>query len=147
MKIKRTAAAVLAAVIAFGSLATVGVAEEIPITDNQAQTYAADDVIIEGVLKYKELEDGTLGVLGFSDGNEELAQVDIPTQVNGKQVTAIEQEAFRRCRTLTAVTIPNSITQIDANAFFGCGITSVVYPAVLKESVRLHFRAAVNLTH
>lgn len=46
MKIKRTAAAVLAAVIAFGSLATVGVAEEIPITDNQAQTYAADDVII-----------------------------------------------------------------------------------------------------
>lgn len=81
MEIKRTAAAVLAAVIAFGSLAAVGVAEEIPITDNQAQTYAADDVIIEGVLKYKELEDGTLGVLGFSDGNGELTQVEIPAQV------------------------------------------------------------------
>lgn len=133
MKIKRTAAAVLAAVIAFGSLAAVGVAEEIPITDNQAQTYAADDVIIEGVLKYKELEDGTLGVLGFSDGNEELAQVDIPTQVNGKQVTAIEQEAFRRCRTLTAVTIPDGITRIGTSAFVGCGITSVFIPASVEK--------------
>ena len=59
--------------------------------------------------------------------------VTIPETVpyNGKvySVTSIGYFAFRYCRGLTSVTIPNSVTSIGGGAFDGCwGLISVTIP-------------------
>ena len=44
----------------------------------------------------------------------------------GNSVTGIENNAFYGCSGLTSVVIPNSVTSIENNAFYGCsGLTSV----------------------
>jgi len=53
-----------------------------------------------------------------------LTSVTIPNSV-----TSIEQEAFSNCSSLTSVTIPNSVTNIGGGAFWGCtSLTSVTIP-------------------
>ena len=57
----------------------------------------------------------------FSDANTEIAKLVIP---NG--VTKIGGNAFYGCTGLTSVYIPNSVTSIGGNAFSGCtGLTDV----------------------
>ena len=68
-----------------------------------------------------------------SNSNEYTGAVNIPSSVklNGKtySVTSIDSYAFRDCRGLTSVTIPNSVTTIGIFAFYGCnGLTSVTIP-------------------
>ena len=64
---------------------------------------------------------------------EYTGSVTIPETVsyNGKvySVTSIGYFAFRYCRGLTSVTIPNSVTSIGGGAFDGCwGLISVTIP-------------------
>jgi hypothetical protein len=59
--------------------------------------------------------------------------VEIPSQVeyNGEMydVTSIGLDAFRDCRSLTSVTIPNSVGSIGSGAFMYCsGLTSITIP-------------------
>ena len=53
----------------------------------------------------------------------------IPSTINGLTVTAIADEAFRNCDSLTSVTIPDSVTSIGERAFYDCySLTSVTIP-------------------
>ena len=55
--------------------------------------------------------------------------VVIPSEIDGKAVTGIRNTAFYNCRSLTSVTIPDSVTNIGASAFEGCnGLTSITIP-------------------
>ena len=47
--------------------------------------------------------------------------ISVPSTLGGFSVTTIGEEAFRNCKSLTSVTIPNGVTTIGENAFYGCG--------------------------
>ena len=56
-------------------------------------------------------------IIGYDGKN---TSIDIPESINGIQVTAIANNAFNDCRSLTSVTIPSSVTSIGSSAFGGC---------------------------
>ena len=59
--------------------------------------------------------------------------VSIPSTLGDVKVTSIGWEAFRNCKGLTSVTIPEGVTHIDWNAFCDCrGLKSVTLPSSLK---------------
>ena len=69
----------------------------------------------------------------YDYSNEYTGNVVIPESVtyNGTtySVTSIGSYAFRGCRGLTSITIPNSVTSIGGGAFIDCtGLTSIEIP-------------------
>ena len=60
--------------------------------------------------------------------------VFIPSHANGYRVTGIGDYAFRCCKNLNFVSIPNTVTSIGSNAFQYCtGLTSVTMPKYIKS--------------
>ena len=106
-----------------------------------AKTSAHDIAVAnaEGVTIYYNFIGSTKLMVSYSGSyfdsslNEYSGSVVIPETVNYNgttySVTYIGGEAFRNCRGLTSVTIPNSVTSIGNSAFRGCsGLTSVTIP-------------------
>ena len=80
-----------------------------------------------------ELEVTFRGSYYGSYSNEYQGNIAIPEEVTymnrTRKVTSIGDEAFRECKGLTSVIIPNSVTSIGKEAFYGCsGLTSVTIP-------------------
>ena len=76
-------------------------------------------------------EDFTYTVLGqnatITQYNGEGGEVTIPEAVDGYPVTGIGDRAFGNCETITAVSLPNTITQVGSYAFSGCvGLKKVI---------------------
>lgn len=71
--------------------------------------------------------DGTLTVTGCT--NQDIAEVVIPSKINGKTVTAIGESAFSDFYSLTSVTLPNTLRSIGDDAFSWCSmLDNVVVP-------------------
>ena len=70
-----------------------------------------------GDYEYYVRDDGTVEITKYIGSAE---KVDIPEKIDGKSVTSIGDEAFRFCRNLTSITIPDSVTGIGRSAFFYC---------------------------
>lgn len=69
------------------------------------------------------------GTIKITNCNELAEEVVIPAEIDGIPVTAIEKEAFKFCKKLTSVRIPNSITSIGNYAFYVCSsLTSLTIP-------------------
>ena len=73
-------------------------------------------------------------------------KVAIPPTLNYIKVTRIGQDAFRNCKELTSVTIPEGVTHIDVHAFDNCtGLKSVSLPSSLKDIGYAAFGKCVEL--
>ena len=60
--------------------------------------------------------------------------ITIPTSFKGKPVTSIAEGGFKNYRSLKAITIPESVTIIGAQAFFGCtALTSITIPSKITS--------------
>ncbi len=101
------------------------------VTDSAAEKYAdengldflAIDEIQTNDFIYEINEDDSITITGYNgnDGN-----VVIPSEIDGKKVTAIKDEAFDEFDSITSITIPDSVTSIGEDAFFACeNLTSI----------------------
>ena len=71
---------------------------------------------IPTILQYS-LSNGTYEVQGF--GGDEYSEIVVPSEYNGKPITAIGNSAFANTN-LISVILPNTITSIKFNAFANC---------------------------
>ena len=73
--------------------------------------------------------------------------VNVPSEYNGKPVTKIDREAFKDCKAITSVTIPDSVTGIGSYAFKGCsGLTEVEISTGITEIWHGAFQGCASLT-
>ncbi len=88
-----------------------------------------DSIYVVDNIKYS-IKDGAATVVGRS---QNMPIVNIPSSITYKgtiyPVTSIGDHAFNDCRSLTSITIPNSVTSIGSYAFRTCrSLTSVEIP-------------------
>ncbi len=71
-------------------------------------------------------DEGMAKITGYKG---EGGDVSIPSTLGGYPVTSIGMYAFRKCETITSITIPDSVTVIDYGAFSNCtGMTNITIP-------------------
>ena len=81
----------------------------------------------EGYLYFNILDDDTVEIKRYI-GNDTV--FEIPAEIDGKQITSIGNYAFLDRKSLTSVTIPDSVTIIRFQAFHNCpSLKTVTIPA------------------
>ena len=74
--------------------------------------------------------------------------ITIPSTLGGYPVTSIGDDAFRDCKSLTSVTIPNSVTSIGDRVFVDCSsLTSVTIPNSVTIIGWYAFESCSSLTN
>ncbi len=76
-----------------------------------------------GDFNYSVLDDGTVEIIKYSG---EAETVDIPSKIDGKSVTKIGDYCADLGNSITKVIIPNSVINIEENAFSYCDDLSVI---------------------
>ena len=74
---------------------------------------------------YTVNEDNTLVITAYNGSD---AIVDIPEIIDAKSVTIIGSGAFANNEEILEVTIPDSVTAIESEAFSNCNNISSIYP-------------------
>lgn len=81
---------------------------------------------ISGDYEYEFLDDDTVEITKYTGS---AAELEIPSELDGKAVTSIGDWAFYGCESLTSITIPDSVTSIGSSAFRNCkSLKSVTIP-------------------
>lgn len=114
---KKFLAAVTAGVLCVGSVgAVLSVSAYMPSFYDE----------IYGDLYYSATDDGEIEILGC---NEDVVSVEIPAEIDGRPVTAIDINTFIGCKSLKKITISDSVTSIGGCAFSGCeSLTEIIIP-------------------
>ena len=104
-----------------------------------------------GFWKYYVQDDGTIHVSSYSGLDSTL---NIPSTIDGLEVSGISYEAFRNKTGISKVNIPSSVTYIGYRAFAGSSITSIRIPSTVEyfgtkyswDNDNATFRDCANLT-
>ena len=68
-------------------------------------------------------------------------KLSVPSEIDGLPVRSIDDFAFCWCSGITSVTIPDTVTDIGREAFFGCPSLSDI---ILPDSVNIGYDAFIN---
>ncbi len=80
-----------------------------------------EKVIVSGNYTYVALEDNTAKITKYT-GSDEMLELEIPAAIDDMTVTVIGSDAFSGVMNIGAITFPDTITLIEANAFAGSSI-------------------------
>jgi hypothetical protein len=105
------------------------------------KTAAAGMVDSTGNYKYAILQDGTAKIVKYL---KEEGAVKIPAALDGHPVTAIGK-AFAGKSLVTGIEIPDTVTDIGSNSFYGTGIKEVTIPEAVVRIGDLAFGHCLNL--
>ena len=106
------------------------------------KTYAAT----YGKLTYEVKNDGTIEITNCD--RSASGALTIPSTIDGKKVMSIGNYAFDRCKSLTNITIPNSVTSIGICAFYECdSLTSITIPNGVTSIEYSAFYGCSSLTN
>ncbi len=116
-----------------------------PASSSSSKPGKYDDSIATSAESFEyEEENGKIKITKYIGTDE---KVIIPHKIDGKPVTAIGKEAFDGCKSLTDVTIPDSVTTINFRAFRNCGLlTSITIPDSVATIETDAFFDCVSLT-
>ena len=146
MKLKRFAAGITAAVMAFTVVGTP-LGDILPEVKANVATVASAEAYTYGDFEYYILDDGTVVI---TDYNGSAEKVDVPAEIDGKSVTRIGYEAFSWYESLTSITIPNSVTIISSRTFDHCtNLTSITIPdsvTSIGDSAFSYCRSLTSIT-
>ena len=81
------------------------------------------------------------GAYSVGKGSTTDSEIIIPRKYNGALVTAIDEDAFRDYAALEKITIPDSITAVGKNAFWGCENLMGVYITDIGAWCNIDFAA------
>lgn len=98
----------------------------VPMNIGEVNAAAGDTVKIE-VTGGHLFFDKTTGTITGYEG--EITEAAIPAEIEGVKVVTIGHGAFKNCQTLSSITIPEGVTAIGDNVFYGCNISSLTIPA------------------
>ena len=100
--------------------------------NTEGHYYAVCNGFIDvGDVKVTVTGNGTLAIERYYGNDKEFV---IPSEIDGIPVTEIHDYAFEGCKSLTSVTIPDTVTIISNEAFIDCPmLKEVTIPASVKE--------------
>lgn len=129
-------------------LAVISAATYVPgtaigsIFADTAVTANADAVY--GDFNYEVLSDGTVSVTKYTGSS---STVTIPSQIDGKTVTKIGNNAFIKNNALTEISIPSTVTEIGNFAFCSCAyLKRVIVPSSVTTLGRGAFATCPSLS-
>ena len=105
---------------------------DVPESNNASGESSQGSVTDAASFEITENEDGTATISRYIGAEENVV---IPPQIDGKTVSAIGNVtgttgAFEGCTNITAVVIPEGVTEIQDNAFYGCtSLETVTIPS------------------
>jgi len=143
---KKLLATALALTLTFGTFALPSAEGGLTLSDFSivANAEESDDYgYIYGDFRYYCDDDGNVLISKYVGDAENVV---IPSEINGKKVTAISDFAFEYCTSLTDITIPDSVTEIGISTFEECtNLTGVTIPNGVTEIRYGTFRLCENL--
>ncbi|MCI6007046.1 MAG: leucine-rich repeat protein, partial [Ruminococcus sp.] len=124
--------------VLLSAIMVIGIFSVIPFVAG-AETKGTSDSF-----EYSVLDDGTASITKYVDNGSKT--VDIPSTIDGYEVTKIGWSAFGNCTGLNNVTIPNSVTYIGSWAFKDCtGLKSITIPNSVTKIDAFAFRGCTGL--
>ena len=100
------------------------------------------NVVIPSKVTYQGQSYRVVSIGSSAFSSCQLTSITIP-----ESVSSIEEQAFYSCRKLTSVIIPNSVTSIENSVFSACdGLTSVTIPNSVTSIGRAAFASCRSLT-
>ena len=84
---------------------------------------------VNGIVWEYKYQDGVAKNIKPQSKDVIVGNISIPEYLDGYSVTSIGYEAFSGCRSLTEITIPDSVIYIENNVFSGCtGLKKITIP-------------------
>lgn len=96
-----------------------------------SESVLADETFISGDYEYTILEDGTVEITGYRG---EAEGIEVPQELDGYTVKNIGKNAFTGCTSLSSITLPEGLTNIEYYAFSFCSsLSSITLPEGLMN--------------